>query len=250
MTIVALSPGDRIGALTLIGISDPREEPSGRIKEQWLAECDCGRKALRLSHQLRAAKKSGAQPCCQVCLEQLRRGVLLERDRAKQSTARRRSKNWAQMFRKTGSMYDGEFYGGIDRCFSALPSPGSMAVPVPVELSVAGLGNSTPPQQDQWLFRIRGKGGWLCSVCGKLMDRGYGCVRCLDRVCSKCFVLGAHSCRSKWEDTWCNESPGEGLLKSRLNKLNNDQLVDVTVGKNGRTILSRIETLRREVLTK
>lgn len=222
---IELKQGMVVGELTLVGFGPPRiTEKRNRI--QWLCECSCGRMALRTQDGLRRVLRIGGNACCYECRDSSYRGLVVAR--AKNRTASNAS-SFAAMFRRTGSLYSPKAYDTSDD-LAGIGLPITVLAPSDVGTGVV----CDPPQQNQWLFEIRGKGGWQCSECGRPFTTGSGCVRCLARVCVSCVADGAHVCRKGWEKTFDGEQKDCGLLDRRLAKLQTEQLKRVVIGKSGR----------------
>ena len=66
--------GERFGAL--IALRPLNRTHLGIV---WWCSCDCGGRAKRHASRLMRSRRRGEQPCCQVCLEELRRGYWQDR---------------------------------------------------------------------------------------------------------------------------------------------------------------------------
>lgn len=240
-----LAPGTMIGDSVILSDGPPREYDSGRVEQQCLLECACGRTLLRLKTYLRKALEEGIGVCCSECLGELKRGFLSDRQSRRSRAA---SIAYAGAWKTYGSLYSPSWEEGFSRRFLrdlvdefGPLDEGSDSVTMHSGLTVASWpwpsGPATeqdPPQQDQWLFSVSSEAGWACSTCGRAFPSGFGCVRCLAPTCGSCKAAGRHVCRRGWWKTWGEEENSAArteLLDVRLRKLNRRQLVELRTRK-------------------
>jgi hypothetical protein len=216
-----LYQGLRVGSVELVAEVEPRDSIKGsRHFRQWDVLCDCGGHAFRTEYQLAYALKHNQDTCCEQCLQELRRGTQLQYiERAIKSTKYRAS-FFARLLNKSGSMYSHDLSKGDHE-----ESP-----PEVIQVDTFSLDyqnydtefnwvNPDYPQQDQWLTPLRSTAGWVCYYCERPFTRGFGCVRCLIRLCDSCKNSGSHCCPRNWMDTWKGEVKDNGLLARRIQLL-------------------------------
>lgn len=68
--------GDIFGELTVEALL-PTDDGGNR---RWLCRCDCGNEAIRTTAALNRSRADSQKPCCARCLEELRRGMWIQRE--------------------------------------------------------------------------------------------------------------------------------------------------------------------------
>jgi hypothetical protein len=230
---VQLFKGLRVGSVELLQEVEPRDSIKGdTFRPQWEVICDCGRHAFRVRDRIVHAVRYNEGMCCSECASELWRGILVLRKEQLLGKVQNRFETYLKMFREYGSLYSAEF--------GSVANDGDLAITT-VNLDdptyLLGYqeyeqdrlsGNGRPKQQDQWLFELKGKGGWECQRCFYIFTEGFGCVRCLSHVCPACKTGGHHQCITDWWGTWDDEVKDDGLLERRLNLLKKGQLKKLT----------------------
>jgi hypothetical protein len=181
--------GDRYGELTIIRLLPDRKGSSG--SKVWECQCDCGGLAFKTSGELNRCVRDGKAPSCRVCRIELRR-----------ASAAERGKFWTFLFRKTGNVWPESSCTRLaNRVADDLEAHGHRA-PCIDKVSAEFHGfetESEAPATEQRLANIypltpRVGAEWLCLDCLKRFARGFGCVECLEPVCTACVGSERHLC--------------------------------------------------------
>ena len=154
----------------------------GRRGRVWLCECQsCGRTFERETSAIARRARNGVSWGCPECA--------LELSRARRASSRDIG-FWKRLWDRHRDLYSPRSVGA-PAPWDAVPKPSNDVMPAegPPSSSCASDRNKF---LGAYLHPISAEGGWRCGECSGWFGVGYGCVRCLEPICSACVASRRH----------------------------------------------------------